>query len=97
MLPYFQTKDPTLSQLQTNWISKLNPLLGNILANGNFLPDVSLINGVTVINHKLGRMMQGWIIADVNVGASIYRSAPLNDKTLTLTSGAACVVSLWVF
>ncbi len=96
-LPYFQTNDKDLNLLETKWMSILNPLLATTLVNGLFLPNVSLINGSTVINHKLGRMQLGWILTDINAGAAVYRSAPFNDKTLTLTSGAICMVSLWVF
>lgn len=51
-----------------------------------------------VINHKLGRMQQGWVITDINnVATSIYRSQPFNDKTLTLTSSGAVTVNIWVY
>lgn len=41
--------------------------------------------------------MIGWMLVDQDTLANIYRSKPKNDTTLTLTSDAACVVSLWVF
>lgn len=96
-LPLYKDDNQTMQLMQTKWKAQLDPLLGLPLNNGALLKGVSLNNGVTVINHKLGRMMQGWIVADVNGLASIYRSQPLNDKTLTLTSNAAVQISLWVF
>ncbi len=96
-LPIFQTKDQTLSLLQTSWKAALTPVLQNELNQGILIQDISLINGVTVINHLLSRRQIGWIITDNNAAATIYRSAALNDATLTLTSNAACVVDLWVF
>ena len=48
-------------------------------------------------NHGLQQTMQGWMITDINAAATVYRSQPLNDKTLTLTSSAACTVDLVVF
>jgi hypothetical protein len=56
-----------------------------------------LINGTTIINHGLGKMQQGWFIVDINGAATIYRSQPLNDKTLILNSSAAVIVSIGVF
>lgn len=82
---------------QDRWSSILNPVLTSEINNGRLVSDVALINGTTVINHKLGRKQQGYMITDQSAAASIYRSAALNDITLTLTSNAGCTVSLWVF
>ncbi len=86
-----------LDLMQTTWATELNPLLKNQLTQGILIPNVSLINGVTVINHLLSRQQVGYIITDINAAATIYRSQPLNTKTLTLTSNAAAVVSIWMF
>jgi hypothetical protein len=86
----------SLQQTQTQWSALLNPVLVNILLNGHLIK-AHLINGVTVVNHGLGSNMNGWIISDQDGAAQIYRSQPLNDKTLTLTSNAAVNVALWVF
>ena len=78
------------------WAAQLNPVLADPFFP-SIISNVSLINGTTVINHKLGRMMQGWFITDINGAATIYRSKPLNNLTLTLTSNAAVTVSIGVF
>lgn len=83
--------------MQTSWAQQLNPLIKNQLTQGLLLSNISLINGVTVINHLLSRTQIGFIITDINAAATIYRSQALNAKTLTLTSNANCVISLWVF
>lgn len=83
--------------LVTRWKSILDPVLKNPLNSISILQDQALINGVTVINHKLGRAQQGWFILDINGAAEIYRSQPFNDKTLTLTSDAIVTVTLGVF
>lgn len=83
--------------VQQRWSSQLNPLLSNVLPQGEMITDVSLINGASTFNHYLGRQMTGWFIIDQNGAASIYRSQPLNSQTLTLTSNAAVTVNLWVF
>lgn len=97
MLAQYQTSDQALTLMQNSWAAQLNPVISNVLVRGLLLTNVALINGATVINHLLSRTQQGWMIVDQNGAAQIYRSAPLNNKTLTLTSNAAVTVSLWVF
>lgn len=97
LLPKFNTNDHSLMLLQTKWSSILNPLLSNPITQGILLKNISLKNGSNVINHLLGQSPQGWQIIDIDASANIYRSAPFNDLTLTLTSSAACLVSLYVF
>jgi hypothetical protein len=96
-LPIFQDPNRNFMLMQTGWSSQLTPWLKNPMGQGVYLEGVNLINGVTQIDSKLGRMMQGWMITDINGAATIYRSQPLNSKTLTLTSNAAVTVNLYVF
>lgn len=84
-------------QRDTKWKSEIDPLLANTLNNCSILKDVNLITGVTVINHRLGHTMNGWFIVDIQGAAQIYRSAPFNNLTLTLTSDADVTCSLGVF
>jgi hypothetical protein len=88
-----------LSAMQTRWKALLDPFLENQSNSASVLTNVSLINGTNVINHKLGRVMQGWFITDQQGVASIYRpnTAPFNNLTLTLISSAAVTVNLGVF
>lgn len=79
------------------WAAELNPIILNPMTNMTILNNILLIDGVTVINHGLQQMQQGWIIVDINGAATIYRSAALNSITLTLTSNAAVTVSIGVF
>lgn len=81
----------------TRWASILNPLLKNQLSQGQLISNISLNAGVNVINHLLGRTQIGFIITDIDAAAQIYRSAPLNNLTLSLTSDNPCTVSLWCF
>lgn len=83
--------------MQSVWKTQLDPLTQLALTQGVLLKNQTLKNGVTVINHLLSRMQQGWFITDINGAAQIYRSAPFNDSTLTLTSNAAVIINLWVF
>lgn len=97
-LPIFIGFDSkTFSLFQTRWASQLNQLLKLPMLSGIALTEIPLSNGVTVINHKLQRQMEGWLITDINGAATIYRSAPLSPLTLSLTSNAAVMVDLWIF
>lgn len=88
--------DPT-DKLQQRWKSVLDPLLAKELTQGNLLQNISLLSGDNILSHRLGRMMTGWFVVDQNAGVTLYRSAALNDKTLTLNASAPVTVSLWVF
>jgi len=96
-LPVFKDPNVNLMLMQNKWGSLLNPVLANPTTNMSILKNVALASGNTVINHLLGAVQQGWVVLDVDAAATIYRSAPLNDKTLTLHSSAACTVTLGVF
>ena len=79
------------------WAQILNPLVANPILSGNSILAQRLVDGVTTINHGLGRMMQGWFVTDIQGAATIYRSEPFNPSTLILTSNAAVTVNLWVY
>ncbi len=87
----------SLDMMQTKWATELNPIISNEIVNGLLLSNITITTGVNVINHLLGRKQIGWYITDINAAAQIYRSQPLNNLQLTLTSDADCVASLWVF
>jgi hypothetical protein len=99
-LPLFQTAIKELSLLQTRWKSLLDPFLASSSAQSSILPQISLINGTTIVNHKLGRKLTGWSIIRQRASASIYDTQDSNQTpnlTLTLVSSAAVVVDLEVF
>lgn len=96
-LPLIKDDNQTMQLIQTKWSSILNPLLAKPISSAGQLKGINLINGVTVVNHLLGRTMQGWIITDSDAASTIYRSQPFNNLTLTLTSNAACTVDIMVF
>lgn len=92
-LPNIAPGDPIL----TRWKSVLDPIIALPWNSGVLVKNYELIDGLNVLNHGLGRVPQGWIIADINGAAEIYRSAAFNSLTLSLTSNAAVTVSLLVF
>jgi hypothetical protein len=99
-LPIYQSDSPQMSLMQTAWAQQLNPLIGNPLNNGVLLKSVSLINGTTQVNHKLGRKLVGYIVTRQRAAASIHDSQDTNSMpalTLSLVSNADVTVDLWVF
>ena len=97
MLPIFKDPNTNIMLMQNKWASELNPLLSNPLNGILVLKNVSLTTGTNVINHLLQKVQQGWILTDIQGSANIYRSAPFNNLTLTLTSSANVVVNIGVF
>lgn len=83
--------------MQQQWASIINPVVGNPLNNCSILQNVSLKTGVNVINHLLGQTQQGWFLVDKQGAGDIYRTAPFNALTLTLTASADLVVSIGVY
>ena len=96
-LPLIQTTIRELSMMESQWKARLDPILSIPMLSGVQLTSVALVSGTNTINHRLDRIQQGWIITDEQSAATIYRSAPFNDKTLTLTASAPVIVSLWVY
>lgn len=99
-LPKFFTVDKSLSLLQTQWASQIDPVLLQPLNSGLILPNVSLVTGSNTINHRLGRDLQGWFVVRQRSAASIYDTQDSNQlpaKTLLLTASAGVVVDLFVF
>jgi hypothetical protein len=100
VLPTFITDSKDLSLLQTAWAQRLNPIITSPPNNSVILKNVALINGTTVIDHKLGRTLQGWKIVRQRASASIYDAQDANQRpnlTLVLVSNAAVVCDIEVF
>ena len=99
-LPIFQTGNKDLTLLQNSWASQINPVLGNPSLSSIILKKVNLISGTTVVNHLLGRTLQGWKIVRQRSSAEIYDDQDTNlrpNLTLILVSNSATVVDIEVF
>ncbi len=90
----------TLSQTQNTWATSLNPLLNRPANNSIILPQVKLTTGTNVVNHRLGRKLQGWIPVRIRASATFYDQQDTNqtpDLTLVLVSSADVTIDLEVF
>jgi hypothetical protein len=86
--------------MQTQWSSALNPIIAQPLNNGLLLQQVGLLIGSNMVNHRLGRKLQGWILTRVRAPATIYDLQDTNQQntlTLILVSNAIVMVDLFVF
>lgn len=78
------------------WAATLNPIIANPLTNITILSQ-ALVSGVNVINTGLQQIQRGWIILDIDAPITIYRSAPFNSTTLSLTCSGPANASIGVF
>lgn len=90
----------TYPQLMTKWAAILNPFLDNPPNNSLVLKNIHLSTGSNVVNHFLGRPLQGWKPTRVRASATLYDTQDTNQTpqlTLVLVASAAVVVDLEVF
>jgi hypothetical protein len=95
-----QTTDRTVNQLQQNIKQAVEPVLNNPLVNGQVLFNLNLKLGTNVINHGLGRSLQGWVIVGQGSAASFYDQQAKNSTknlTLLLVASADVTINLYVF
>jgi len=98
MLPILHGDDTV--QMQTKWAAQLNPIIDNPISQGILLKNQVLVSGANVINHKLGRKLQGWIVTRIRASATLYDTQDANSSpalTLQLTASAGVTVDLYVF
>lgn len=90
----------TLDQTQNQWAAILDPIASNPIAKGLILKNISLSAGANVINHRLGRKLQGWYPTRVRAAATFFDTQDTNQTpqlTLNLTASAPVVIDLAVF
>lgn len=89
-----------LPKMQTTWAQQLDPIISNPLNNSIILQNISLITGVNVINHKLGRKLQGWTPTRIRAAATFFDQQDTNQTpqlTLVLVASAPAIIDLEVF
>lgn len=99
-LPLIHSNNSDLNIVQTKWKSVIDPAISNPLLSNGVLSGIVLSNGTTVIPHKLGRKLIGWMIVGINGAATIFDNQANNQTpnlTLSLTSDADVTVNILVF
>jgi len=82
------------------WAAILNPVLANPLINGLLISNVFVYPGQNVINHGLGRILQGYIVVMNNADITFYDDQLVNQQpslTLLLNASGQATISLYVF
>jgi hypothetical protein len=80
------------------WAQSLNPIINNPIIQGMAITNIFLIaNTEKTINHGLGRMMIEWFLIDTMADANVWRTKPLNSKTLSLEASSNTTISIWTF
>ncbi len=98
-LPYYKSDDQSFTLLQTAWASQLNPLLANPVLQGVLQKNVVLNPGLNVINHKLGRNLQGYLITGMhNLYSQIFDTTSTTPNlTLNLNSSVSTSIDIYCF
>lgn len=88
-------------QMMTRWASILDPILVNPILDSSILKNQVLMTGTNIINHKLGRPLQGWYpIRFHGSYAQLFDTQDTNQTpqlTLNLNASANVVIDIWVF
>lgn len=93
-------EDESLMMVQTRWAAILNPVLKNPALNSIVLKNIQLAAGANIVNHLLGRKLQGWKLVRQRAAGSVFDTQDANsmpDLTLQLTSSAVMSVDIEVF
>ncbi len=96
-LPYYKSDDQSFTLMQTAWASQINPLLGNPLLQGVLQKNITLKPGLNVINHKLGRAYQGYVIVDMHNFYSQIFSTTSTTPALTLNLNSSTNTSIDIY
>lgn len=100
LLPLFQSSLQDLMLLQNKWKSVLDSFVSNPSLQTIILPNVLLNSGSNVVNHLLGRNLQGWRIVRQRGAGTIYDNQDNNVQpglTLILIASQAVTVNIEVF
>lgn len=87
--------DPTLSRFQdnvTSWAAQIEscPFLRGVEI------ETTINTTDTVINHKLQKKPEGYLVLDKNTNANIWTISS-NNETITLRASSIVSVKIWVF
>jgi hypothetical protein len=95
------TDNYDLQKVQDSVAAAFQTLGVNFVVNGELVKGITLQSGVdNKVEHKLGRVPNGFFIADKNANADVWQSTTVNnikDRLLLLRSSATVTINLWVF
>jgi len=89
-------KNEETNALQENvyqFVNQINP----VISSGVLLTSISVGVSPLKIEHKLGRVPQGFYVVDKNSNSNVWRSSASDNRYITLSASAPSTISLWVF
>ena len=92
--------DFVANKAQENTASVITPFLRSRILDGVLLKNISLNSGSNLVEHKLGRKIEGWIVVRQRADARVWDDQDNNvnvSTTLKLQTSAAVEVDLWIF
>jgi len=99
--PKIQSDDDVQNRIQDNIAQTIAPIIAQPILGGNLLTGIVLVSGQdNIVNHKLGRKLQGWVVTRIVTDATVWDSQSLNPnylQTLILNCSANTTLDLWVF
>lgn len=103
MIPPFRrvrTQNAEVSSLQDATEAVLKQIRNRQIIDGRLIEGVTIETVETVVDHKLGRALRGWIVVRQGADARIWDQQDDNARpelSLVLVASASVKVSLWVF
>lgn len=89
-----------LAHLRTTlaaWRDRLGGVLRLAPVMRGSLLEVQLVSGAQLVEHRLGRRLEGWFPVSLRGPATIHQHAEADRFRLPLTSTAAVSAVLWVW
>ena len=72
------SENQEITRLQSHIKTALNPLLELPISDGVMIKDLTIETTDTLVNHKLGRAYEGFIITRLKTNAVIFESSSTN-------------------
>ena len=94
------SKEQEVTRLQSHLKTVLNPLLELPISDGVLSKDLTVNTTDTLIEHKLGRKPEGFLITRLKSNSVIYESATANDEAarlIILIASAAATADIYFF
>lgn len=94
------TPEETVNRVQSNIHTAIRPLLNLPFADGVHKKDVAITTSDTLVDHGLGRNMEGYIITKQDADTSIFVSNTSNDIPqfqVILKAGATVTADIFFF
>lgn len=91
-----QTTDSLLNRIQDKLMRVINAIARKEILDGRLIEDITVTPSTTRIEHKLGRVPRGWIVA--NGTPDLIVESSRDDRFLVVSSaGGTATIDIWVF